>query len=121
VYSLGFGGGWKAFFSSFSRGEVTDVSRLVYAARENCLRHIHDEAVSLNAHGVIGVKVFIYEIGAGMVEVMAIGTAIRRLDGVKTASPQLPPQAIIRDRDTYFDDMHQPHQIHMARGTSGHE
>jgi uncharacterized protein YbjQ (UPF0145 family) len=106
VYSLGFGGGFAAFFRSFSRGEVTEVSRLVYQARENCLRHIHDDATAINAHGVIGVKVFIYEIGSGMVEVMAIGTAIRRADGVKTQSTQLIPQAIIRDRDTYFDDLH---------------
>lgn len=106
VYSLGFGAGFAAFFRSFSRGEVTEVSRLVYQARENCLRHIHDDAVAINAHGVIGVKVFIYEIGSGMVEVMAIGTAIRRADGVKTQSSQLIPQAIIRDRDTYFDDLH---------------
>ena len=47
---------------------MTEVSRLVYQARENCLRHIHDDAVAINAHGVIGVKVFIYEIGSGMVE-----------------------------------------------------
>ncbi len=58
---------------------------------------------------------FIYEIGAGMVEVMAIGTAIRRVDGLKTDSPQLPPQAIIRDRDTYFDDMHLPQLLHLSR------
>jgi hypothetical protein len=75
----------------------------------------------LNAHGVIGVKVFIYEIGAGMVEVMAIGTAIRRVDGLKTDSPQLPPQAIIRDRDTYFDDMHLPQLLHFARGDGGQQ
>jgi uncharacterized protein YbjQ (UPF0145 family) len=120
VYSLGFGGGFAAFFRSFSRGEVTEVSRLVYQARENCLRHIHDDATAINAHGVIGVKVFIYEIGSGMVEVMAIGTAIRRADGVKTDSAQLIPQAIIRDRDTYFDDLHHgPMQKGPGEGT-GH-
>ena len=35
---------------------------------------------------------------------MAIGTAIRKLPGVRTQSEQLIPQAIIRDRDTFFDE-----------------
>ena len=34
---------------------------------------------------------------------MAIGTAIRKHAGVATESDQLIPQAIIRDRDTFFD------------------
>jgi hypothetical protein len=57
----------------------------------------------LKADGVIGVKVFITELGSGLVEVMAIGTAIRKHPGVSTQSDQLIPQAIIRDRDTFFD------------------
>ncbi len=57
----------------------------------------------MKADGVIGIKVFIHEIGSGLVEVMAIGTAIRRHPGVSTASEQLIPQAIIRDRDTFFE------------------
>ena len=52
---------------------------------------------------MIGIKVFIHEIGSGLVEVMAIGTAIRKHSGVATQSSQLIPQAIIRDRDTFFE------------------
>ena len=52
---------------------------------------------------MIGIKIFINEIGAGLVEVMAIGTAIRKHPSVATQSDQLIPQAIIRDRDTFFD------------------
>ncbi|WP_435006581.1 heavy metal-binding domain-containing protein [Tundrisphaera lichenicola] len=103
VYALGFAGGVNAFFRSFSRGEVDEVTRMVYDARENCLDHIRIEAESLKADGVIGVKLFIHEIGAGLVEVMAIGTAIRRHSGVSNQSDQLIPQAIIRDRDTFFE------------------
>lgn len=106
VYALGLGGGIKAFFSSLSRGEVNSVTRLIYQARENCLEHIRREAETLHADGIIGVKVFIYEVGSGLVEVMAIGTAIRKSNEVKTQTEQLPPQAIIRDRDTYFDETH---------------
>ncbi len=103
VYALGFAGGVSAFFQAFGRGEIDEVTRLVYDARENCLDHIRIEAESLKADGVIGIKVFIHEIGSGLVEVMAIGTAIRRHSGVSTASEQLIPQAIIRDRDTFFE------------------
>ena len=77
VYALGLAGGITAFFRSFARGEIGEVTRLVYDARENCLDHIRLEAEELRADGVIGIKVFIYELGGGLVEVMAIGTAIR--------------------------------------------
>jgi uncharacterized protein YbjQ (UPF0145 family) len=103
VYALGFAGGVSAFFQSFGRGEINEVTRLVYDARENCLDHIRIEAEDLKADGVIGIKVFIHEIGAGLVEVMAIGTAIRRHPSVSTITAQLIPQAIIRDRDTFFE------------------
>jgi uncharacterized protein YbjQ (UPF0145 family) len=104
VYALGFGAGVSTFFQSLARGEINAVTRLVYEARENCLDHIRKEAKDLKADGVIGTKVFIYEISRGLVEVMAIGTAIRKLPGVRTQSDQLIPQAIIRDRDTFFDE-----------------
>ena len=103
VYALGFAGGVSAFFQSFGRGEIDEVTRLVYDARENCLEHIRIEAEEMKADAVIGIKIFINEIGAGLVEVMAIGTAIRTHSSVRTHSDQLIPQAIIRDRDTFFE------------------
>lgn len=106
VYALGFTGGVATFFRSLARGEIHAVTRLIYEARENCLEHIHKEAEALGADGVIGAKVYIYEIGSGLVEVMAIGTAIRRNTSITTQSAQLIPQAIIRDRDTFFDETH---------------
>jgi uncharacterized protein YbjQ (UPF0145 family) len=104
VYALGLAGGITTMFQSLARGEIDAVTRLVYEARENCLAHIRDEAEALQADGVIGIKVFVYEISRGLVEVMAIGTAIRRNRDVATQSEQLIPQAIIRDRDTFFDE-----------------
>jgi uncharacterized protein YbjQ (UPF0145 family) len=103
VYALGLAGGFTAFFRSFARGEVNEVTRLVYDARENCLEHIRREAEELKVDAVIGVKIFINELGAGLVEVMAIGTGIKKRPGVSTQSDQLIPQAITRDRDTFFD------------------
>lgn len=106
VYSLGLSRGIGAFFQGLSRGEVTSVTNLIYDARANCLAHINKEAEEIGADAVIGVKVFIYEIGSSFVEVMAIGTAIKKIDGITTQSDALIPQAIIRDRDTFFDDTH---------------
>lgn len=118
VYALGFAGGLAAMFTSLSRGEVNAVTQLVYEARENCLAHIRDEAKALQADGVIGIKVFVYEISRGLVEVMAIGTAIKRNAQVKTQSQQLIPQAIIRDRDTFFDDAPPPMGMMKERALS---
>jgi uncharacterized protein YbjQ (UPF0145 family) len=103
VYALGVTGGIGAFFSSLSRGEVGAVTRLIYEARANCLEHIHKEAEEIGADGVIGTKLYVYEIGSSFVEVLAIGTAVKKHPDVRTASEQLLPQSIIRDRDTFFD------------------
>jgi len=105
VYALGLAGGIRTFFRSMSRGEVDDVTRLIYEARENCLEHIERDAKAVHADGVIGIKVFVYEIGSGLVEVLAIGTAIQRNRQVGNVTDHLLPQAIIRDRQTFFDDM----------------
>lgn len=106
VYSLGFTGGIGAFFKGLARGEVDNVTQMIYKARENCLAHIEAEAKEIGADAVIGIKVYIYEMGSGFVEVMAIGTAIKKMDGLGTKSAALIPQAIIRDRATFFDDTH---------------
>jgi uncharacterized protein YbjQ (UPF0145 family) len=115
VYALGFAGGVTTLFRSLARGEIHAVTRLIYEARENCLEHIHKEAETLGADGVIGTKIYIYEIGSGLVEVMAIGTAIRRNSQITTQSAQLIPQAIIRDRDTFFDETHKLSERQLER------
>jgi uncharacterized protein YbjQ (UPF0145 family) len=104
VYSLGIAGGIKAMFRSMARGEVTEMTQLVYEARENCLEHIHQDAEQYDADEVLGTKLFVNELGGGLIEVLAIGTAVRRNPAMKTHSEQLLPQVIIRDRDTFFDE-----------------
>ena len=42
-------------------------------------------------------------LGSGIIEFMAIGTAVKRMQGIQTLSQQLPPQAIIRDKDTFVN------------------
>ena len=116
VYALGFARGVGAFFKGLSRGEVDSVTQLIYEARANCLEHIQTEATAIGADAVIGIKVFIYEIGSSFVEVMAIGTAIKKVPGLSTQTDTLIPQAIIRDRDTFFDDTHGPKERKLERG-----
>ena len=101
VYSLGFFGGLKAMFKSFSRGEVSDLTSLVYDAREHAIGLIKREADAIGADDVVGVKTHIHELG-GLIEFMAIGTAVKRVPGIATATPTLPTQAIIKDKDTWI-------------------
>jgi uncharacterized protein YbjQ (UPF0145 family) len=103
IYSLGIAGGFRALFRSLSRGEVTELTHLVHEARENCLSHIDEDARKSGADFVVGTKLFVAELGGGLIEVLAIGTAVKKNPAMKTASEQLLPQAIIRDRDTFFD------------------
>jgi uncharacterized protein YbjQ (UPF0145 family) len=101
VYSLGFVGGMAAFFKSFSRGEINELTSLIYDAREHAIGLIRDEASSIGADDVIGIKTHVHELG-GLLEFMAIGTAVRRFEGLQSVSPTLPCQAIIRDKDTWI-------------------
>ncbi|GAB4212383.1 MAG: hypothetical protein OHK0013_35080 [Sandaracinaceae bacterium] len=99
VYSLGVVGGFGALLRGLARGELNEVTRLVYEARENCLDLIRKEATALGADRVIGNKLQIREIGSGMIEVVAVGTAVRRGDDrFRPESPALIPQAVIVDR-----------------------
>lgn len=104
VYSLGVIGGIKAAFKALSRGEISDLTTLVYDAREHAIGLIKQEADAIGADDVVGIKTYIHEFGGSLVEFMAIGTAIKKLPGVKTETPTLPPQAIIRDRDTWVGE-----------------
>ena len=101
VYSLGFFGGLKAMFKSFTRGEVGDLTSLIYDAREHAIGLIKREADAIGADDVVGIKTHIHELG-GLIEFMAIGTAVKRVPGIATVTPTLPPQAIIKDKDTWI-------------------
>jgi hypothetical protein len=82
------------------------MTQLVYEARANCLEHIEKEAQQIGADAVIDTKMLIHDMGGSYLEVLAIGTAIKRNPEVRTQSEQLIPQAIIRDRQTFFDFSH---------------
>ncbi len=101
VYSLGVIGGIKALLKGFSRGEIPELTSLIYDAREHAIGLIRDEANAIGADDVVGVKTHIHEHG-NLIEFMAIGTAVKKYSNVTTVSPTLPPQAIIKDKDTWI-------------------
>jgi uncharacterized protein YbjQ (UPF0145 family) len=101
VYSLGVVGGLKAALKSFSRGEISDLTTLVYDAREHAIALLKREADVIGADDVVGIKTHIHEHGS-LLEFMAIGTAVKKINGAQTVTPTLPPQAIIKDKDTWI-------------------
>ena len=103
VYSLGFAGGISAAFRSAVGGEVTNLTEILYEAREKALARIEQDAEACGADEVVGVKTRVYDLEGGLVEFMAIGTAVKKIPGAQTRTPALPPQAIIQDRDTFVD------------------
>ncbi len=103
VYSVGIVGGIKAIFKSLARGEINELTTLIYDAREHAIGLIRDEANAIGAEDVIGIKTHIHEYGS-LLEFMAIGTAIKSLPGLTTVSASLPPQAIMKDKDTWISE-----------------
>ncbi|HUB93687.1 MAG TPA: heavy metal-binding domain-containing protein [Verrucomicrobiae bacterium] len=103
VYSLGVVGGMMASLRNFVKGEIKEMTELIYGAREQSLQRVREQAQAIGADDVLGVKTYIYNLGNGVIEFLAIGTAVKRLDGISTRTEQLPPQAIIRDKDTFVN------------------
>ena len=103
VYSLGFVGGVTSFVKSFVKGEIPELSRMIYDAREESLAIIKREADELGCEDVVGVKTYVYQLGSGLIEFLAIGTAVKKIAGVATQSEELIPQAIITDHDTFVN------------------
>ena len=103
VYSLGLVGGITSAFKALGRGEISELTSLIYEARENAIARIAADATACGADDVVGIKTNVYQLGNGMIEFMAIGTAVKRMPGLGTMSEQLPPQAIIKDKDTFVN------------------
>jgi uncharacterized protein YbjQ (UPF0145 family) len=102
VYSLGAIGGIKAAFRSFVKGEIGDLTTLIYDAREHVFERLKSEAAAIGAEEVVGIKTYIIELGSSLVEIFAVGTAVRKLSGMGVKTQMLPAQAIIRDKDTWL-------------------
>jgi uncharacterized protein YbjQ (UPF0145 family) len=103
VYSIGLGGSLSAFFKSFGKGEISELTHLVYDARENALAKMMEHAITAGADDVIGIKTYVYALGSGIIEFLAIGTAVKKMEGLKTEHDFLPPQAVMSDKDTFIN------------------
>lgn len=103
VFSLGVTGGIKAAFRSIAKGEINSLTQQVYGAREQSLKRVQDQAAAVGADMVLGIKTYIYQLEGDLIEFLAIGTAVKHMEGLTLRSPQLPPQAITQDKDTFVD------------------
>ncbi len=117
VYSLGLAGSIKAGFRNLVKGEIKILSDLIYGAREQSLKRVQEQAAAIGADDVLGIKTYIYNIGNGVIEFLAIGTAVKRVNGLSTKSDQLPPQAVIRDKDTFINTAESTYGTDLQRPT----
>ena len=84
VYSMGVVGGLGSSLKGMAKGEVPQITELMYNARELALGRMKDEATKLGADGVVEVKLSVIPMGSWM-EVTAIGTAVKYV-GAKDSS-----------------------------------
>jgi hypothetical protein len=67
------------------------------------LAHIQRDAAECNADDVVGIKTYVYSLGSGIIEFLAIGTAVKKMPGVQTTSEYLMPQAVMHDKETFIN------------------
>ncbi|HUC87725.1 MAG TPA: heavy metal-binding domain-containing protein [Candidatus Binatia bacterium] len=103
VYSIGVVGGIRAAIRGYFKGEITTLTQMIYGAREESLKKVQQQAAEIGADDVLGIKTYIYQLGGDVIEFLAIGTAVKRVNGIVTRSDQIPPQAIIRDKTTFIN------------------
>jgi len=104
VYSLGLASGITSALKSLVGGQIDSLTEILYEAREKAFERVNLAAQQCGADEVVGVKTNVYDLGGGLVEFMVMGTAVKKIPNVTTRQPQLPPQAIIQDRETFVDD-----------------
>ncbi len=119
VYSVGIVGGIAAALKSFARGEINELTTLIYSARENAIGKISRDAQACGADDVVGIKTYVYSLGSGIIEFLAMGTAVKRIPGLTTVSENLPPQAVIRDKDTFINTAEFAIGTNLNSGTTG--
>ena len=102
VFSLGTLGGIKAALKSFTKGEISELTSLIYEARERALTLITQQAQAIGADDILGTRTFVVELSSTLIEFIAIGTAVKREAGVKTTSPHLCSQVFAHREETFF-------------------
>jgi len=114
VYSLGVVGGLIAGLKNLVKGEIKELTQMIYGAREESLKKLQQQAVEIGADDVLGIKTYIYNLGNGLIEFLAIGTAVKKVQGLNTRSEQLPNQAIIVDKDTFVNSAERAFGVNLA-------
>lgn len=79
VMSMGISGGIATAFKGLQRGELTQLTQLMYDARELALQRMKAEADELGADAVVNVGVEIIHRSEDVMEVVATGTAVKRV------------------------------------------
>ena len=92
VFSMGVSGGIATALKGLVRGELTQYTELMYDSRRLAMARMKREADELGADGVVGVKFQITQHGTDVMEVWALGTAIKHVGRGEDGSP---PQVVI--------------------------
>lgn len=79
VMSMGVAGGIATAFKGLQRGELTQLTQLMYASRELALQRMKAEADELGAEAIINVGIEIVHRSEDIMEVIATGTAVRKV------------------------------------------
>jgi len=77
VRSMGFAKGFSASFKALAGGEVKQYTRLVEDSRRHAMDRMIQNAQVLGANGVISMRFDSSEIGQGLTEIVAYGTAVK--------------------------------------------
>jgi uncharacterized protein YbjQ (UPF0145 family) len=88
IYHIGF---QQANF--YQSQEMTVLTQAMYHARELAMTRMEEEADTLEADGIVGVRLEVtrYEWGEGLAEFMAVGTAIKHKSGGNYRTPDNRP------------------------------
>jgi len=65
-----------ASFRTVVGGEIHEYTKLLAESREQSLDRMVDEANSLGANAIVGARFMTSEVGGGMAEILAYGTAV---------------------------------------------
>lgn len=76
VRSAGFGGGIAASFEALGGGNVKTMANVCERAREEAFYIMLQHAAQVSANAVIGFRYDTTEVGQGLTEVLAYGTAV---------------------------------------------
>jgi uncharacterized protein YbjQ (UPF0145 family) len=77
VRSVGLGRGIIAFFKALAGGEVGQYTRLVEDSRRHALDRMIENARMLGADGIVSMRFDSSDMGQGLTEIVAYGTAVR--------------------------------------------